>query len=312
VTTPPPAERLRERFPTLRQVGVAAERYARFVSEGFSPHQLDVVLLTFVLSGRGLHQMGGVTHEIVAPSVSVTVTGQTHSLRTDEGGLEVVNVFIDPDLHPLPTLRPPLDQALAALIPLPSAPGVLTTDFAQLELHRSDRFEPLLDLLVQETESPRSLDLLAALRTALLVTCAHAVIGRGLMKTTNLTSPSDVRIIAVREWLDHHYRESHTLGSLAERAQLERTYFSSRFTKVVGYSTGEYIARLRIRYAIGLLQTTDTSIVAISRLSGFNDLSNFGRTFRRLMGVSPRQFRTETRTIRGEGERGQRPRDRHS
>jgi AraC-like DNA-binding protein len=296
MTTPAPTTRLRERFPTLRQVGVAAERYPRFVSDEFSPHHLDVVLLTFVLSGRGLHQMGEATHRIVAPSVSVTVTGQTHSLLTDEGGLEVVNVFIDPGLHPLPTLRPPLDEALAALIPLPSAPGVATSEFAQLELRPSDRFEPLLDLLVQETEEPRSLDLLSALRNALLATCAHAVIGRGLIKTRNPTSPSDVRIIAVREWLDHHYRESHSLASLAERAQLERTYFSSRFTKVVGLSTSEYVARLRIRYAIGLLQSTDEPIITISRLSGFNDLSNFGRTFRRLMGLSPRQFRTESRS----------------
>lgn len=293
----PPSARLRERFATLRQVGVAAERYPNFVAEEFSPHHLDVVLLTFVLSGSGQHQMGTRTYEIVAPSVSVTVTGQTHSLVTDEGGLEVVNVFIDPDLHPLPTLRPPLDEALAALIPLPSAPGVLTTDFAQLELRPEDRFEPLLDLLVAETEEPRSLDLLTALRTALLATCAHAVIGRGLMKTTNPTSPSDVRVIAVREWLDQHYRETHTLASLAERAQLERTYFSARFTKVVGMPSSEYVARLRIRYAVGLLQTTDDPVATISRASGFSDLSNFGRTFRRLMGMSPREFRSETRGL---------------
>lgn len=62
--------------------------------------------------------------------------------------------------------------------------------------------------------------------------------------------------------------------------------------------SSEYVARLRIRYAVGLLQTTDDSIAAISRASGFNDLSNFGRTFRRLMGMSPRELRIETRSLR--------------
>lgn len=206
----------REQFPTLRQAGVAAERFPKFVSDTLDPHHLDVVLMTFVLSGRGVHQMGAATHAIVSPSVAVTVTGQTHSLLTDESGLEVVNVFLDPDLHPLPALQPPLDEALAALIPLPSTPGVATTDFAQLELEPEDRFEPLLDLLVTETEQPRSVDLMAALRTALLATCAHAVIRRGLMKPTRPSAPSDVRIIAVREWLDQHYREPHTLAELAQ------------------------------------------------------------------------------------------------
>lgn len=301
MSTPSPGTHLRgqrEQFPTLRQAGVAAERFPKFVSDTLDPHHLDVVLMTFVLSGRGVHQMGAATHAIVSPSVSVTVTGQTHSLLTDESGLEVVNVFLDPDLHPLPALQPPLDEALAALIPLPSTPGVATTDFAQLELEPEDRFEPLLDLLVTETEQPRSVDLMAALRTALLATCAHAVIRRGLMKPTRPSAPSDVRIIAVREWLDQHYREPHTLAELAQRAHLERTYFSARFTKVVGMSSGEYVARLRIRYAVGMLRNTDESVAAIARASGFADLSNFGRTFRRLVGQSPRRFRAEAVTMR--------------
>ena len=297
MSDPDPAVRLRDRFPTLRHTGVAAERYPRFINPVVDPHHLDVVLLTFVLSGQGRHLMGGTTHEIISPSVSVTTPGQTHSLVTDDAGLEVVNVFLDPDLHPLPSLQPPHDEALAAFLPLPSAPQVFTTDLAQVELAPSDTIEPLLDLLVQETEHPRSHDLLSSLRTALLATCAHAVIDRGLIKATTRTHPSDDRVIAVRDWLDRHYREPHTLAALAQRAQLERTYFSSRFTKVVGLPSSEYIARLRIRYAISLLQATDEPIAAIARSSGFHDLSNFGRTFSRLMGRPPRQFRAETRSL---------------
>ncbi|WP_420113937.1 helix-turn-helix domain-containing protein [Pseudactinotalea sp.] len=45
------------------------------------------------------------------------------------------------------------------------------------------------------------------------------------------------------------------------------------------------------------MQTTDDPVAAISRASGFSDLSNFGRTFRRLMGMSPREFRSETRGL---------------
>ncbi len=300
VTSTTPARLLgrRELFPSLRQAGIAAERFPRFVSDTLDPHQLDVVLMTFVLAGRGVHQMGPATHEIVAPSVSVTITGQTHSLVTDEAGLHVVNVFLDPDLHPLPILQPPLDEALAALVPLPSTPGVATTDFAQLELTPEDRVEPLLDMLVAETEQPRGLDLMSALRTALLATCAHAVVRRGLTKPTASSTPSDARVVAVREWLDQHYREPQTLAGLARRAGLERTYFSARFTKVVGMTSSEYLARLRIRYAVGQLQTTDDPVATIARRSGFSDLSNFGRTFRRLIGSSPRELRTETRSLR--------------
>ncbi|MGO2606041.1 MAG: helix-turn-helix domain-containing protein [Brachybacterium tyrofermentans] len=302
--SPDPAVRLHDRFPTLRLAGVAAERYPRFINPVLDPHHLDVLLLTFVLSGQGHHLMGATTQKIVSPSVSVTAPGQTHSLVTDDNGLEVVNVFLDPDLHPLPNLQPPHDEALAAFLPLPSAPQVVTTDLAQVELAPSDTIAPLLDLLVQETEHPRSLDLLSSLRTALLATCAHAVIARGLIKATTWTHPSDDRVIAVRDWLDRHYREPHTLASLAQRAQLERTYFSSRFTKVVGLPSSEYIARLRIRYALSLLQATDEPIAAIARSSGFHDLSNFGRTFSRLMGRPPRQFRAETRSIRHEASDG--------
>lgn len=297
------AGRLHDRFPTLRQVGIAAERFQGFVQDHAVLHHLDVVLLTFALAGRGRHVMGDVVHEIVVPSVAVTAVGEQHSLVTEGEGLDVVNVFLDPDLHPLPALRPPLDEALATLVPLPSAPGVATTPIAQLELRPADRYEPLLDLLVSETERPRSLDLLVALRTSLLATCAHALLDRGLTKPSAPRSHADSRITGVREWLDHHYLEQHTLTALAARAHLERTYFSARFSKVVGLSCGEYLARLRIRYAVGLLQTTTEPVAAVARASGFGDLSNFGRTFRRLVGVSPRRFRAESRTWRADGVR---------
>ncbi|MBZ2199531.1 AraC family transcriptional regulator [Occultella gossypii] len=292
---------IRERFATLRQVGIAAESYPKYVKTAIEPHHLDVVLMTFVRAGRGQHVMGEAVHEILAPSVAVTMAGEPHSVVSDADGVDVVNVFIDPLVRPLPTLSPPLDLALAALIPLPSAPALSPTRFAQVELRDDDRFAPLLDLLVAETAQPRNVELIEALRTALLATCAHAVVERGLLPGDPPRNATDARIGAVRAWLDQHYLEQHSLGSLAERAHLERTYFSTRFSQVVGMSFSEYVIRLRIRYAAGLLQTTERTVSEISRASGFRDLSNFGRAFKRLTGVAPRQFRREARAVSGAG-----------
>lgn len=287
-----PHLRTRDWYPTLRQAGIAAHHYPRYVNEQVAPHDIDVVLLTFVRAGRGRHLIGPATYDIRAPSVAVTLTGQPHSLVSEGGHLDVVNVLLDTEAHPLPALEPPLSAALATLIPLTSAPGAATADLAQLSLSADDRHDPLLELLVDETIHHRSTDLIRALRTALLATLAHAMLDRGLLHDRS-GSPSEQAVLAVRDWLDQHYLERHTLADLASRAHLERTYFSHRFSQVVGMPVTEYLARLRVRYAAGLLQTTELPVSRVATTSGFTDLSHFGRTFRRLVGASPRRYRED-------------------
>jgi AraC-like DNA-binding protein len=53
----------------------------------------------------------------------------------------------------------------------------------------------------------------------------------------------------------------------------------------------QYLNDLRIDHAKHLLETTDKQIIRISLDSGFNDLSHFNRTFKKIVGSSPSEYR---------------------
>jgi AraC-like DNA-binding protein len=70
------------------------------------------------------------------------------------------------------------------------------------------------------------------------------------------------------------------------------------FSAALGVTPHQYVLRSRLRRAaLQLVQTTD-AITDVAFDSGFADLSNFVRSFRRAAGVSPRAFRRASRSER--------------
>ena len=280
-------------MPALELYGIASEPFPGYVNPVLGLHGVDVVLLTFVLAGEGRHVIGDVEYRVTAPSVGITRTGEKHDLVTGRSTLDVVNVYLDPDLHALPALAPPLDVALAALIPFSTSVVERPARLAQVAFDDLAEISALLQMLVAETSAtrPGAGGALDALRTLLLTACARAVLERGLLPDQRVLAPAETAIEEVRRHLERTYLERHTLTSLAARAHLDPAYFSRRFARLTGVPVTEYLARLRRRYAITQLQASDRPIAQIAEASGFHDLSHFGRTFRRYTGTTPRAFR---------------------
>jgi transcriptional regulator GlxA family with amidase domain len=86
-----------------------------------------------------------------------------------------------------------------------------------------------------------------------------------------------------------------TLESLAEVAGLSRAAFAQRFKRVTGDTPAHYIARIRIQRAMDLLRATDDNLERIAERVGYGDPFVFSKAFKRLQGVSPREFRNVAR-----------------
>ncbi len=88
---------------------------------------------------------------------------------------------------------------------------------------------------------------------------------------------------------------------VADIAGMTPQAFSRFFRKTVGKTFVDYLADLRVSHACRLLIETDHSVVEVSLRSGFNNLSNFNRRFRKLRGQSPRCFRSAHQGLPGVG-----------
>ncbi|NYI32060.1 transcriptional regulator with AAA-type ATPase domain/AraC-like DNA-binding protein [Xanthomonas arboricola] len=100
---------------------------------------------------------------------------------------------------------------------------------------------------------------------------------------------------ALRRALVHlgdHYAESLTLGDLARQAHVSQSHLGFLFRDELGTPFKPMLQQLRIEKAKELLQQQPKlRITEVALKVGFGDLSHFEKSFRRLVGVSPREFR---------------------
>ena len=83
---------------------------------------------------------------------------------------------------------------------------------------------------------------------------------------------------------------------MAAVAQLSPYHFARQFKAATGLPPHQYIIAHRVERAKELLQAgTDVSLAAVALHAGFSDQSQFTRHFKRLVGVTPGQFRTPAR-----------------
>jgi transcriptional regulator GlxA family with amidase domain len=92
-------------------------------------------------------------------------------------------------------------------------------------------------------------------------------------------------------YFQQHYDQPLSRQDVAEAIGVSERYFSRIFRQELGITPWEYLNRYRIGQAQELLKETSESVTAIALHVGFNDLSHFGRTFRKATGLSPSEYR---------------------
>jgi AraC family transcriptional regulator len=81
------------------------------------------------------------------------------------------------------------------------------------------------------------------------------------------------------------------LATLAQVAGLSPHHFASSFTKATGLSPHQYLLRERIENSKLYLKDAKFSIAEVSRLTGFQTHEHFAKVFRKMVGVTPSEFR---------------------
>ncbi len=101
----------------------------------------------------------------------------------------------------------------------------------------------------------------------------------------------ETKIYAITSYIHSHFNEELTLDFLAETFYISPHYLSHQFKNITGFTLTNYIQMTRIRNAEQLLLSTHRKITDIAQDCGFNSFSQFNRTFNKLVGKSPSEFR---------------------
>src|SRR5262245_783373 len=105
------------------------------------------------------------------------------------------------------------------------------------------------------------------------------------------------RLRAVVDYIEEHLDASLTVGQMATVAHLSAYHFARQFKAATGLPPHQYVLARRVERAKRLLEgDSDRPLAEVAAVAGFSDQSLFTHHFKRLVGVTPGQFRRSART----------------
>lgn len=96
------------------------------------------------------------------------------------------------------------------------------------------------------------------------------------------------------EYIKKHYQEELALTSLAEEFFLAPTYLARKFKNTTGQSVMQYLEEYRIERATEFLSESALPITEVASRVGYNDPNYFSRAFKKIKGVTPKEYRKES------------------
>lgn len=104
----------------------------------------------------------------------------------------------------------------------------------------------------------------------------------------------NIECMKIKNYIDSHYSENITLDFLSNLTYVNKFHLVHLFTKEMGISPINYLINKRIDESKNLLGTTNYSIRDISSIVGFSNSSYFSQMFKKITGISPKDFRSNT------------------
>lgn len=99
------------------------------------------------------------------------------------------------------------------------------------------------------------------------------------------------RFSKITDYILRNFHQEITLNEVASEANMATTTFCNFFKEHYRMTFVEYLNTIRIGHVCKLLADSDENVVTIAYRSGFNNLANFNRQFKRLKGMSPSEYR---------------------
>lgn len=125
--------------------------------------------------------------------------------------------------------------------------------------------------------------------------CAYvALLMTELLRCSKLTALQKTASMTTRrilEYCSRHYTEDLSLDTIAGSLHLSKYYISHAISKQINMHLGAFINAMRINEACRLLRETDKQVGDIALSVGYETIRSFNRSFKSLMGMTPKQYR---------------------
>lgn len=273
-------------FAVYHGVGFAPAEYENDISYMHRHHSLEI---NYCLRGQGHYLIGEQVYPVEPGDLFIINDLEYHQAINNSGDMQLLVIVFDADL----VLSGGSDYALIRAFyewktgfkHRIAADSPVVMDIAPLLLEMDSEWQH------QEIGCQLVLRALLMKLLALLYRSFERTEGYG--ERVRQFQHGYVRLSPAIAMIDSQFREPLTLEMLADSIHMNRNYFSTVFSQLMGCTVSEYIVRRRLRNAAMLLMSTDSSVISTALDSGFRNISYFNRAFQKQYGMPPGRYREQ-------------------
>ncbi len=277
----------------LQRHGIEVNHYPTYVNTQINLHRVDVLLVSFIRQGEAEHVIGNDRFLQKSGSIAITYYGQLHDIITNDKGIIISNIFLNPEKVALPSLPGELDQLQHNLFPPFSGFGHYLNRSLHIPLLHPQSLEALVDrLAVEQTENRIESDrIIQNIKELILIECCQSARDRGIIHPVSQKQQLPVWMNTITLKFDKNYHQSFELDTLANQLGMSKSYLCRAFKKHSGKTLVEYLTQRRLQAAMHRLSSSKDKVLTIAIDCGFGDLSHFNKVFKKRIGQSPSSYR---------------------
>ena len=118
--------------------------------------------------------------------------------------------------------------------------------------------------------------------------------GNKLAGSENIREGREERIVDIMNYIQNHYKDV-TLEELSENFHLSKPYLSKYIKENGGTTFQEAVKKARMKKARTMLKESNQTVESIASYVGYENVEHFNRLFKKSYGITPVQFRRESR-----------------
>ena len=119
----------------------------------------------------------------------------------------------------------------------------------------------------------------------------HSLLKPRMARLPEKSSTKEEHVKKALEYITMNYSRKISITEIARNVGLDRSYLYSLFSEYVNASPQEYLISFRMEKASDLMHAPTLAIGDIARSVGYEDPLMFSKAFKKIKGLSPREYR---------------------